>query len=211
MPDEHDDDHEVATASVTTTSISADPALHSTPPPGNPTGHIDRPSKPRPSDEPSTTVDGTPVATSAPDTSTSAAPDATHTYSDTFLPSFFPTFGVSKKTQIWIYGSLGLIIVFCAGLGAYFLVQRRKRLNSTRDGYEFEMVNTDDEDDAARRGLRRPRRGGDLYNAFAADSDEELYSDDESERYEDTPSGSSGGSGGSGRDGAGVNEKSGGA
>lgn len=72
------------------------------------------------------------------------------------------------------------------------------------------MVNTDDEDEAARKGLRRPRRGGDLYNAFAADSDEELYSDDESERYEDTPSGSSGGSGGSGG-GAAVNEKSGGA
>ena len=210
MPDEHDDDHEVATAIVTTTSISADPGLHSTPPPGNPTGHIDRPTKPRPSDGPSATDDGTPTATAEPDSTASTAPDATHTYSDSFLPSFFPTFGVSKKTQIWIYGSLGLIIVFCAGLGVYFLVQRRKRLNSTRDGYEFEMVNTEDEDEAARKGLRRPRRGGDLYNAFAADSDEELYSDDESERYEDTPSGSSGGSGGGSGGGAGVNEKSGG-
>jgi kexin len=206
MPDEHDDDHEVATAIVTTTSISANPGSHSTPPPGNPTGHIDRPTKPRPSDGPSATNDGTPASTSEPDSTTSSAPEATHTYSDSFLPSFFPTFGVSKKTQIWIYGSLGLIVVFCAGLGVYFVVQRRKRLNSTRDGYEFEMVNTDDDDDA-RRGLKRPRRGGDLYNAFAADSDEELYSDDESERYEDTPSGSSGGSGGSGVGERRVNEK----
>lgn len=90
MPDEHDDDHEVATAIVTTTSISADPGLHSTPPPGNPTGHIDRPTKPRPSDGPSETDDGTPTATAEPETTTSAAPDATHTYSDSFLPSFFP-------------------------------------------------------------------------------------------------------------------------
>lgn len=192
---------------IATTSISADPASHSTPPPGNPTGHIDRPTKPKPSEGPSPTGDSTPTSTSEADTTTSEAADATHTYSDSFLPSFFPTFGVSKKTQIWIYGSIGLIIVFCGGLGIYFLVQRRKRLESTRDGYEFEMVNTDD-DDEARQGLKRPRRGGDLYNAFAADSDEELYSDDESERYEDTPSGSSGGSGsGSGGGERGVDEK----
>jgi kexin len=204
LPDEHDDDHETAPAIIATTSISADPASHSTPPPGNPTGHIDRPTKPKPGVEPSPTDGSAPIPTSEPDTTSSSAPDATHTYSDTFLPSIFPTFGVSKKTQIWIYGSLAVIIVFCVGLGAYFLVQRRKRLNSTRDGYEFEMVNTEDEDEAARKGLRRPRRGGDLYNAFAADSDEELYSDDEDDRYEDTPSGSSGGSGNGG---GGGNEK----
>lgn len=196
MPDEHDDDHETASAIVTTTSISADPASHATPPPGNPTDHIDRPTKPKPDDSPSSTTASPVTATSEPDSTTSSAPDATHTYADSFLPSFFPTFGVSKKTQIWIYGSIAVIIVFCAGLGVYFVVQRRKRLQNARDNYEFEMVNTEDDDDA-RRGLRRPKRGGDLYNAFAADSDDDLYSEDESERYEDTPSGSSGS--GSGR------------
>ena len=30
------------------------------------------------------------------------------------MPSIFPTFGVSKRTQIWIYGALTLIILFCA-------------------------------------------------------------------------------------------------
>jgi kexin len=210
LPDQHDDDHETAPALIATTSISADPGVHSTPPPGNPTGHIDRPTKPKPSDGAVPTVEPSPTTPSEAD-STSTSSDATHTTSDSFLPTFFPTFGVSKKTQIWIYGSIGLIIVFCSGLGVYFLIQRRKRLNSSRDGYEFEMVNTDD-DDEARRGLKRPRRGGDLYNAFAADSDEELYSEDESERYEDTPSGSSGGSGdrgGGGRDREVTDEKDG--
>lgn len=207
LPEQHEDDHETATASVTTTSVSDDPAAHATPPPGNPSDHIDRPTKPQNDVEASPTSESAPSPTSEADT---ADPSATH--SSSFLPSFFPTFGVSKKTQIWIYGSIGLIIVFCAGLGVYFLVQRRKRLNSARDGYEFEMVNTDDDDDAAKRGLRRPRRGGDLYNAFAAESDDDegLYSDDDSERYEDTPSGSSGGSGnGNGKEKASNDEKAG--
>ena len=67
--------------------------------------------------------------------------------------------------------------------------------NNPRDGYEFEMIGTEDDDEAGRRlngsaggkyGKGKPRRGGDLYDAFAAGSDEEddLYSDDE---YEDTP------------------------
>ena len=210
MPDEHDDDHETATAIVTTTSVSIDPNLHATPPPGNPDGHIDRPTKPKEGSESASTTVSSTTPTAEPDITTSTAPDATHTYSDLFLPSFFPTFGVSKKTQIWIYGSIGLIIVFCGCLGAYFLVQRRKRMKNSRDGYEFEMVNTDD-DNEGRRGLRRPRRGGDLYNAFAADSDDEAFSDDGSEKYEDTPSGSSGGSGGNGggkrRDKDGYDEK----
>lgn len=214
MPDEHDDDHETAQAIVTTTSISANPASHATPPPGNPTDHIDRPTKPQAGAEASPTKPGSTTATSAPDSTTSDGPDATHTYSEGFLPSFFPTFGVSKKTQIWIYGSIGVILVFCIGLGVYFLIQRRKRMKNSRDGYEFEMVNTDDDDDAARRRLTggRARRGGELYDAFAAGSDDDdggTFSDDESDRYEDTPSGSSGSGGGNGGGGRKeVNEKS---
>jgi kexin len=124
-------------------------------------------------------------------------PTETHTYSDSFLPSFFPTFGVSKRTQIWIYGSIGLIVVFCIGLGAYFLVQRRKRLrNNPRDAYEFEMV-ADADDDEQRgltsrkgRGKGRAKRGGELYDAFAGESEDDLYSDDEG--YQDTPSNDTG-------------------
>jgi kexin len=196
LPDEHDDDHETASASVSTTSI--DPGSPPTSLPGNPTDHIDRPTKPTPTGDIQSTVTATTTA-EVPGTAVTQTGEPTHTYSDSFLPSFFPTFGVSKKTQIWIYGAAGLIILFCVGLGVYSIVQRRKRLRNTRDGYEFEMVGTDD-DDEARRGLngrsggKRPRRGGDLYDAFAGESDEDLYSDDE--QYHDTPD-TSGGSNGS--------------
>lgn len=132
---------------------------------------------------------------SVPATTATATLEPTHTYSDSFLPSFFPTFGVSKRTQIWIYGSLGLIIVFCIGLGAYFLIQRRKRLrNNPRDAYEFEMIGEADEDEqqglTSRKGpgKGRAKRGGELYDAFAGESDDDLYSDEET--YQDTPSNS---------------------
>lgn len=196
LPEEHDDDHETASASVSTTSI--DPGTPPTSLPGNPTDHIDRPTKPKPTDSNEASV--TPTSTQAEPASTATeGADATHTYSDSFLPSFFPTFGVSKKTQIWIYGAAGLIIVFCIGLGVYSIVQRRKRRrNNPRDGYEFEMVGTDDEDESRRglsgRGNKRPRRGGELYDAFAGESDEDLYSEDG--QYQDTPD-TSGGSHGS--------------
>jgi kexin len=193
LPDEHDDDHETASAVVSTTSI--DPGSPPTSLPGNPTDHIDRPTKPKPTDDIQSTVVAT-ATVAVPGTTVTATGEPTHTYSDSFLPSFFPTFGVSKKTQIWIYGAAGLIIAFCSGLGVYTLIQRRKRRrNNPRDGYEFEMVGNDD-DDEARRGLsgngggRRPRRGGELYDAFAGESDEDLYSDDE--EYQDTPDTSGG-------------------
>ena len=188
LPDEHDDDHETASAVISTASVNH-PATP-TAAPGNPTDHIDRPTKPKPTGSASETPSSTEASTTS---SASAAPESTHTYSDGFLPSFFPTFGVSKKTQIWIYGSVGLIVSFCLGLGVYFLVQRRKRLRNVRDGYEFEMVGTDDDDDArrglngyigGRRGQNRARRGGELYDAFAAGSDDELFSDD-SDAYHD--------------------------
>lgn len=208
LPDEHDDDHETAAADVSTTSVDA--GSHPTTIPAQPTDHIDRPTKPKPSDEsevisselsssetkavPAATSTGTSIATESA-TATDSTAAATHTYSESFLPGFFPTFGVSKRTQIWIYGSLGLIIVFCAGLGAYFFVQRRKRLRSNpRDAYEFEMVGGEDAEE--QQGLKsrsrggRVRRGGELYDAFAGESDDELYSDDEG--YQDTPSNDTG-------------------
>jgi kexin len=191
LPDEHDDDHETATVVVSTTSVDA--GSHPTTLPANPTDHPDRPTKPKPTagaDKDVTTVTTTNTI-AVPAATTTVVAEPTHTYSDSFLPAFFPTFGVSKRTQIWIYGSVGLIIVFCAGLGAYFLIQRRKRLrNDPRDAYEFEMVGDADEDE--QRGLKsrgrggRARRGGELYDAFAGESDDDLYSDED--EYQDTPS-----------------------
>lgn len=195
LPDEHDDDHETATADVATTSI--DPGSPPTELPANPSDHIDRPVNAKPTDA---TESSEPTSTASVPSSTAEPEETpTHTLSDSFLPGFFPTFGVSKRTQIWIYGSIGLIVVFCIGLGAFFLIQRRKRKrNDPRDDYEFEMVQGEDIDEAKQglTGRKRNKRGGELYDAFAGESDEDVFSDDgESEngdRYEDTPSSESG-------------------
>jgi kexin len=105
-----------------------------------------------------------------------------------FLPSFLPTFGVSAKTQAWIYGSFVVIAAFIAAVAVYLVKQRRKQ-KAREDGmnYEFEALNNDDLEEGAPRvqgqagaaaGGRRKAR--DLYDAFGASDDEsELFSDDE--------------------------------
>lgn len=186
---------------MSTTSVT--PGGPAQTPSAEPSDHIDRPTKPKPSETTGDTSDAfvTVTATntiSVPVATTTVTSEPTHTYSDSFLPSFFPTFGVSKRTQVWIYGSLALIIIFCAGLGIYFFIQRRKRLrNNPRDAYEFEMVGDGDEDEQrgltsrGGRGKGRARRGGELYDAFAGESDEDdLYSDEDG--YQDTPSNDTG-------------------
>lgn len=190
MPTEHDDDdHDVISASASTATISSSAAET---PSINPTDHIDRPVNAKPTvpapitgSSTSTGMAVTSKPTSTP--TTSASPSATTTAApDNFLPHYFPTFGVSKKTQIWIYGSFAIIVVFCAGLGAYFLVQRRRRARINRDDYEFEMVNDDDANTGlnGRTKSKRSKRGGELYDAFAGESDEELLSE-EDEGYQD--------------------------
>ncbi|EEH07289.1 kex protein [Histoplasma capsulatum G186AR] len=177
LPTEHDHDHDqddepavVTTAVITPTSGTSRPTPSSVP-----TDHVDRPVNSKPTGSPSDTDN------------------------DSFLPSFFPTFGVSKRSQVWIYGSLALILIFCCALGVYFLVQRRKRIrNNPRDDYEFEMIDGSDEADllsggddvehmgAGTRGLgrkQRKKKGGELYDAFAGESDEELLSNDEAEEF----------------------------
>ena len=190
MPTEHeDDDHDVITASASTATISY-PAAET--PSSNPSDHPNRPVNAKPTaPAPITGSSSTPDAaltsnpnstpTSSPTPSTSATAS-----SDNFLPHVFPTFGVSKKTQIWIYGSFVIIILFCAGLGTYIFVQRRKRARINRDDYEFEVINDDGANTALNGGTkgRRSRRGGELYDAFAGESDEELLSD-EDEGYRD--------------------------
>lgn len=193
MPKEGDDDHDVISAVVSTASGS--PGAVETGLSANPTDHIDRPVKP--------TVDANPSTTSVvllptvaippyitPTSTTTATPSASSSSADTFLPHYFPTFGVSKRTQIWIYGALAIIILFCAGLAMYFYVQRRKRLRNSRDVYEFDVLADDDNDTRAgikgvpTKGRRANKRGGELYDAFAGESDEDLLSDDE-EAYKD--------------------------
>lgn len=198
MPDEHDDDHQIEDAIVATTTVEVGPTK--TAPPTNPTDHVDRPVNAKPTatpgpEEPQTTSSTTttdPAASTATGDSTAESTSPSTPTSDHLLPSIFPTFGASKRTQIWIYASFILIIVFCIGLGVYFQIQRQKRRrNNPHDDYEFEMIE-DDEDMALNGGGGRgrasgrttQRRGGELYNAFAGESDEELFSDGEDEEDE---------------------------
>ncbi|TGO84703.1 hypothetical protein BPOR_0475g00060 [Botrytis porri] len=194
MPTEHDDDNhaEIATttiAGVTSAATAAptNPAAPTSELPSIPSDHPDRPINAKPS--------GTEDELTSP-TSTAPAESETTTPS-TWIPSFLPTFGVSSKTQIWIYGALGLIAAFCAGLGVYLYMARRKRLrNNPRDEWEFDLLEDDEAEALAgntemsmKKGGKR--RAGELYDAFAAGSDDEddEYRDGGDERekklYED--------------------------
>ena len=172
---------------VHTTSI---PPSSQTDLPATPSDHIDRPVNSKPGNPaPETTSTSTSIS---PTSTPTAVPTPTHTPSESFLPSFFPTFGVSKRTQIWIYGSFGLIVTFCCALGVYFYVQRKKRQrNNPHDDYEFEVLDDHDDDTGGMNGhtggRKAKRRAGELYDAFAGESDEEVFSDVEDEPYKDAP------------------------
>ena len=130
---------------------------------------------------PASTTDATadrPTGTTDPE----EAAQSTTASNSTWLPSFLPTFGVSARTQAWIYGALVLIVIFCCGLGVYLWMARRKRLrNSNRDDYEFELLDEEEaeglnsgEKGGGGGGQRaRKTRGGELYDAFAGGSDDE--------------------------------------
>ncbi|CAD6441874.1 c7855f3b-5b43-4f0c-97d1-6a825be669d3 [Sclerotinia trifoliorum] len=176
MPTEHDDDNhaDISTTTIagvtpTATSAPTNPAAPTDALPSTPSDHPDRPVNAKPS--------GTEDSLASP-TSTTPAESETTTPS-TWIPSFLPTFGVSSKTQIWIYGALGLIVTFCAGLGVYLYMARRKRLrNNPRDEWEFDLLEDDEAEALAgntemtmKKGGKR--RAGELYDAFAAGSDDE--------------------------------------
>ena len=197
MPTEHDDDdHDVVSDSPTLVSI--DPSKgQSTGLPAKPSDHQDRPInlKPTPSSATQTSV-ASQSATSATSTTLPDVPPETGSKDEHFLPHLFPTFGVSKRTQIWIYGALGIILLFCIGLGTYLFIQRRKRRRSEREDYEFEeLLDEDNNGDAG--GRHTKRRAGELYDAFAGgseDEDEGLLSEVEDEDearqgYRDEPAG----------------------
>ncbi|CAG8952883.1 hypothetical protein HYFRA_00007597 [Hymenoscyphus fraxineus] len=200
MPDEHDDDDHNAIASSTTTVTGVTTTNVASTPTGpilaNPTDHPDRPTKPTAAPADHTTP-----------TPTSAATPAASENSSTWLPSFLPTFGVTPKTQVWIYGAATLIVVFCAGMGAYLYIARRKRLrNNPRDEWEFDLLQGEEAEGlngagkVGRKGGKR--RAGELYDAFAAGSEDESDGEfssggDEREKrlYEDDLSDDEGGSG----------------
>jgi len=208
MPTEEDDDNHdenipVVTGIAETTTLPA--GAQQTP--GEigavPTDHPERPTRPG-----SGSSDGTPSETqggSDSSSSSDSAAAATTTAGNSWLPSFLPTFGVSSRTQAWIYGAFSLIVVFCAGLGAWLYMQRRKRLSNTRDNYEFELINEEEGEGltggAGAGGARgaagekgRKRRGGELYDAFADGSDDEMemFSDgDDDDEHRPSAGGSS--------------------
>ncbi|KAI1259978.1 peptidase S8/S53 domain-containing protein [Xylariaceae sp. FL1019] len=164
MPTEEDDDDHDAIA--TTTAVASTTSLAPVPtksalPTSLPDDHPERPSKPT----------GAQSSTS-PGPTEPANSSAAHS---SWLPSFLPTFGVSSRTQIWIYSALALIVAFCSGLGIWLWMVRRKRLrNNPGDQYEFEPLNPDENEgltSGREKGSRR--RGGELYDAFADGSGDE--------------------------------------
>jgi kexin len=185
MPEETDDDNHDQI--VSTTTIAATHTSVSVPTPvssmtANPTDHPDRPVNTKPTGAQEET---SPTAT----TTTAASASATTTAASGWLPSSFPTFGLSPHTQVWVFGSIGLIAVFCIGLGIYFYMARLKRLrNNPRDTYEFDVLQDEEAEGltgaGAGKGRKGKRRAGELYDAFAAGSEDEddEFSDEEGEK-----------------------------
>lgn len=176
MPNEDDDnDHDITITTTlpasTTTLLPPNPTAadgsDATDLPPNPSGHPDRPTKPTPS-----AGSGTDVAGALPtgdQTEDETQPTATGN-SVSWLPAFLAN--MSTKKQIWIYGALGLIGAFCIGLGVYLYMARRRRLrNSSRENYEFELLDEeeaealnggggDGADGAGGRGRASSEKGG---------------------------------------------------
>jgi kexin len=162
--DGEDADHadETTTGIISTTSVTAPTATAATVTTEVPT----RPAIQKP-------TDSAPTSTSLP-SETSAPPKL----DDSFLPSPFPTFGASRTTQIWVFGAIVIIVLFCVGLAGYFYIQKRKHKGLSTNDYEFAVLD-DQETDAMLETKGRRKRAGELYDAFAGESDEELFSDEE--------------------------------
>ncbi|KAI1007398.1 Kexin [Podosphaera aphanis] len=186
MPSDHDDDNHdqiiISTTTIAASTTTLAPQTTMTEPLSqNPTDHPERPQKP-PKTTQTTSGVATPTSTSEVEPPTSSA--------ETWLPSFFPTFGVSARTQIWIYGATASIIIFCSGLAIYLYLARRKRLrNNPRDEWEFDLLEDEEGEGLNSGGSRRAmkggrRRAGELYDAFAAGSE-----DDSGDEYVDSNEG----------------------
>jgi kexin len=170
MPSEHDDDNHdqvISTTTIAGATTTLAPVSTQTSLMANPTDHPDRPVNSKPSG--TTEDENTPTPTGSPAATTSAS---------SWLPSLFPTLG-GHKTQIWIYGSAALIAIFGAAIGIYLWMARRKRLrNNPRDEWEFDLLEEDEAEGlngggkvGGKKGGKR--RAGELYDAFAAGSEDE--------------------------------------
>ncbi|ROT39344.1 KEX1 protease [Sodiomyces alkalinus F11] len=199
MPSEDDDkDHAKVISSTTTMTASTTVVTQSAEAPATlpstvPTDQPDRPKiKPTSSGMAAAGSGVAPTETSAATQTGEAAPTTT----DSNWISWLPSFGVSGKAQVWIYGAVVLIVAFCVGLVIWlFMARRRKLLNNPRDDYEFELLNEEESQglNAGEKGVgtagakTRRTRGGELYDAFAGGSDdedgfEEGYTDQETSR-----------------------------
>lgn len=181
--DDHDFDKPSSTISATVSTTSLNPISTSTAPPIT-TDQPNRPVRPKPTS--TLTASSSPTAPSGDlAASSTAAPSS-------WLPGWLPSFGFGPKTTIWIYAAAVLIVGFCTGLAIYFYLARRKRLrNSARDNYEFDLIR-DDEEAEGLTGGRPKRRAGELYDAFAAGSEDEdglSDVDEEGEEYHDVAGG----------------------
>jgi len=197
-------------ASTTRLSLSSDRASHTS----DPENHPSRPGKAKPTDESSTTQtssdamttshagqENAPTGTSATMTgsSTTSSPSTTSSSEaesekerPNFIPSFFPTFGVSAKKQVWFYGAFVVIVLFVSGLGVYLCMQKRKlqKNKDSMNGYEFAMlendgdVETGDQLLGGKNGKKGSKKGRDLYDAFGASDDEDAVFSSEDEDNE---------------------------
>ncbi|ROW07887.1 hypothetical protein VMCG_03606 [Cytospora schulzeri] len=173
MPTEEDDDNH---DDIATTTMGASTV---TPPPGGVQTAPADVHTTAPSDHPDRPINAKPTTTINPVTgeeevlpSASASAEAS-----SWLPGFLPTFGVSPATQLWIYGSVALILAFCCGLSVYLWMARRKRMrNSPRDDYEFELLDEQEAEGLAsgEKGVRgkkgRKTRGGELNDGEGSDA-----------------------------------------
>lgn len=188
LPSESDDaDHdEIKTTSLSASTMSI-PAVanpSSKPPMSNPSDHPERPTKPS----------AKPVSSSTQHeagSSTGTAQEPAESPSSSWI-DWLPSFGATKKAQIWIYGAIGFIAAFGIGLGVYLWIARRRRLrNDPRNTYEFEMLDEEEgeglnkgEKGATGANKARRTRGGELYDAFAGGSDEEDDDDDDDDEFD---------------------------
>ncbi|EMC95237.1 hypothetical protein BAUCODRAFT_532569 [Baudoinia panamericana UAMH 10762] len=189
LPTDHDDDdhndEEVHVPPVGTTSVAVPTE---TEPPVVPSDLPSRPVNSKTSTTPTitaTATEPTPTGDDKVEEPTETATPSATASSDHLLPHIFPTFGVTKTTQAWIYGSLALILIFLSGLGIYWYRMRRRKawMSGGGDDYGFEMVPKDEDDDhdGGRTGMNGhakkgngngKARAGQLYDAFAPDDSE---------------------------------------
>ncbi|KAI5798826.1 peptidase S8/S53 domain-containing protein [Geopyxis carbonaria] len=171
-----------SSAVVVTTSKLSTPTSGIVKVTGNPVDHIHRPVNSKISESTESTSNN---ATGQAANSTSFTSEETENSSNTgLLPSFLPTFGVSAKTQAWIYGSFVVISAFVALVAIYVVRQRRKE-RARKDGrnYDFEALNDEDAEEGLMGGQSQGpsnngrRKARDLYDAFGASDDEEFFSD----------------------------------